>query len=72
MLLIIGALINMKIKVFNIVIHNATVDRYVSASRKCFSIADKTLMCRGQVFWLFIKKGSRVIKIIFIHFKKIL
>ena len=34
MLLIIGALINMKIKVVNIVIHDATVDKI------CFSIAE--------------------------------
>ena len=39
----------MEIKVVYIVIHDATVDRYVSASRKCFSIAEKTSMCRGQV-----------------------
>ena len=39
----------MEIKVVYIIIHDATVDRYVSASQKCFSIAEKTLMCRGQV-----------------------
>ena len=49
MLLIIGALINMEIKVVYIVIHDAIVDRYVSALWKCFSIAEKTSMCRGQV-----------------------
>ena len=49
MLLIIGALINMEIKVVYIVIHDAIVDRYISASWKCFSIAEKTSMSRGQV-----------------------
>ena len=39
----------MEIKVAYIIIHNATVDRYVSASRKCFSITEKTLICHGQV-----------------------
>ena len=39
----------MEIKVVYIVIHDATVDRYVSASRKCFSIREKTSMYRGQV-----------------------
>ena len=34
MLLIIGALINMEIKVVYIVIHDATVDTYVLISRK--------------------------------------
>ena len=43
MLLIIGALINMEIKVVYIVIHDATVDRYVLASQT------KKMMCRGQV-----------------------
>ena len=49
MLLTIGALINMEIKAVYIVNHDATVDRYVSALRKCFSIAEKTSMCRRQV-----------------------
>ena len=39
----------MKIKVVYIIIHDATVDRYVSASGKCFSITEKTSMCCGQV-----------------------
>ena len=39
----------MEIKVVYIVIHDATVDQYVSASWKCFSIAENTLMCCGQV-----------------------
>ena len=38
----------MEIKVVYMVIHDATVDRYVSASRKCFNIAEKNL-CLGQV-----------------------
>ena len=42
----------MEIKVVYIVIHDATVDRYVSASQKCFGIAEKTLMCCGQVVWV--------------------
>ena len=49
MLQIIGALIDMEIKVVYIVIHDATVDRYVSASRKVFYITKKTSLCRGQV-----------------------
>ena len=43
MLLIIGAPINSEIKQVYIAIHDATVDRYVSASQK------KTLMCHVQV-----------------------
>ena len=39
----------MEIKIVYIVIHDATVDRNVSASRKCFSFAEKTLMCRRQM-----------------------
>ena len=39
----------MEIKVDYIVIHDATVDRYVSASQKCFGIVVKTLMCHGHV-----------------------
>ena len=42
----------MEIKVVYIVIHDATVDRYVSALRNCFSIAEKTLMCRGHMGWV--------------------
>ena len=49
MLQIIRALIDMEIKVVYIVIHDATVDRYVSASRKGFNITKKTSLCRGQV-----------------------
>ena len=52
MLLIIRALINMEIKVVYIVIHDATVDRYVSALRK------KTLMCHWQVGGVTIPTGG--------------
>ena len=39
----------MEIKVVYMVIHGATVDRNVSASRECFSIVEKTSMCHRQV-----------------------
>ena len=39
----------MEIRVVYIVIHDATIDRYISASQKCIVIAEKTSLCHGQV-----------------------
>ena len=50
MLLTIGALIDMEIKVVYIVIHDATVDKHVSASRKCFNITEKH--CNAVGWWV--------------------
>ena len=52
MLQIIRALIDMEIKVVYIVIHDATVDRYVSASRKGFNITKKNIVVPWAGGWV--------------------
>ena len=41
----------MEIKVVYIVIHDATVDRYVSASQKCFSTVEKNIDVPWEGGW---------------------